>query len=48
MCAICQNGPAVLAGVPAAGLVLARIRRALSRPPEETGAAETTTEEDAP
>jgi hypothetical protein len=29
MCAICQSGPALLAGVPAAGLVLARVRRAL-------------------
>ncbi len=35
MCAICQNGPAVLAGVPAAGLVIARIRRALTSAPDD-------------
>jgi hypothetical protein len=46
MCAICQSGPALLAGVPAAGLVLARVRRALSGggpedDPAETGEPET-------
>jgi len=30
MCVICQNGPALLGGVPVAGLVLARLRRALT------------------
>ena len=30
MCVICQNGPALLGGVPFTGLALARIRRALT------------------
>lgn len=30
MCVICQNGPALLGGVPVAGLALARLRRALT------------------
>ena len=30
MCAICQNGPALLGGVPFTAGVLARIRRALT------------------
>jgi hypothetical protein len=39
MCAICQNGPAVLAGVPAASLVIAHIRRALTGRHEPTTGA---------
>ena len=30
MCVICQNGPALLGGVPMAGLALARLRRLLT------------------
>jgi hypothetical protein len=31
MCAFCQDGPAVLTAVPAAGLVIARVRQVLTR-----------------
>lgn len=31
MCVICQSGPQILVGVPAAGLIVSRIRQALVR-----------------
>jgi hypothetical protein len=47
MCAFCQNGPAVLTAVPAAGLVIARLRQALTRDRGDEPTVETEAEEQA-